>query len=377
MEKNEKQHEEDLLQQLTDDSEVVDNWYRAREYVGVYLKEKMCRVNAKGEFAEPLHVIVKGASPLMCAAIREIILRAHYYDFDEDAKEETCKKTSVITVSCDDEEKTRRTLLETPFLDNYLRYCWGVDGVEKLNYLDVRVDVETNVKCDKNAIVLTDEDLNAFFSERNISHTIDTRRAQYANQAYNMGQVIGNLPDINSTDVRMYEIPMTVFDAKSFCQDVAEKWGKITEINKKISNVFCTDAFDLRIEMLMRTAFEESAKGKDFLRLDKKELKLLTRKIEENILELSKCEHSRWMAEKLLLGFKPWTSENHYEYSRLFGKEKKAYRDSLKKKDIHYDICSYRDLCRRDPGNRKYDTFLVLSMLKIDENSDLFYPEKS
>lgn len=354
--------EEDLLQSLTDNHDVVDNWYRAREYVTKNLTEKMCRINAKGQFTPPLHIVVESTSPLMCAVIREIILIAHYYDFDE----KTGKNVSRITVHCENVGKAKETLLNTPFLGNYLRYCWGVDVVEPMKFLDVFVEVENEneIGVDSNAILLTDEDVNGFLNNRNIAHVIDTRRAQYANQAYGIGSVLNNLPDINPTDVTMYEIPITSFETKILKGNDAKKWNEL-KIKDKLSNVFCVDTFDIRIEMLMRAAFKE--KRKDISQLNRDDLQSLTREVEKNILALSKCEHSRWVAEKLILGFKPWTSEHHYEFSRKFDNEKKDYRNNLKNEEIHYDLCSYQDLCRRNPASRKYDTFLILSMLYIDK----------
>lgn len=354
--------EEDLLRPLTGNHDVVDNWYRAREYVTKNLTEKMCRINAQGQFTPPLHIVVEGTSPLMCAVIREIILRAHYYDFDE----KTEKNVSRITVHCENVGKAEETLLNTPFLGNYLRYCWGVDVVEPMKFLDVFVEVENEneIGVDSNAILLTDEDVNGFLNNRNIAHVIDTRRAQYANQAYGIGSVLNNLPDINPTDVTMYEIPLTSFETKILKGNDAKKWNEL-KIKDKLSNVFCVDTFDIRIEMLMRAAFK--GKRKDISQLNRDDFQSLTREVEKNILALSKCEHSRWVAEKLILGFKPWTSEHHYEFSRKFDNEKKDYRNNLKNEEIHYDLCSYRDLCRRNPASRKYDTFLILSMLYIDK----------
>lgn len=352
---------EDLLHQLTGDKNVIDNWYCAREYVSVKLMDKMCRMDASGKFLAPLHVVAEGTSPLMCAVIREIILRAHYYDFDEDNP----LNASCIIVLCSDEKKGKETLLNTPFLGNYLRYSWGVEGVEPLYFLDVRVDIRTQVDEDKNAIVLTENELSDFCNNRVISHAVDVRRAQYASQAYRMGQVLDNLPDINSTDVFMYEIPLRAFEAKSFDEDDSKKWSTM-EVEEKLSNVFCVDTFDIRIKMLKRAA-SIAKEDRDVSLLNNNEIKSLTCEVEKNILGLSKCEHLRWVTEKLILGFEPWSFKNHYEYSLIFDKTKKKYRTTLKNMKRHYNICSYRDLCRRDPASRKYDTFLVLAMLHIDK----------
>ena len=86
---------------------------------------------------------------------------------------------------------------------------------------------------------------------------------------------------------------------------------------------------------------------------------------ESTITALARCEHSRWNVEKLIMGFGPLTKEDWYEIERCFGKERKLLIKGLKKKGRHIDICSYKDLRRVNPGDMKYDFFLMLAMPQI------------
>ena len=89
---------------------------------------------------------------------------------------------------------------------------------------------------------------------------------------------------------------------------------------------------------------------------------------------LSKSEHARWVVEKLIMGFRPLNEEERLEDETLSTnkKRRKEYRDGLKKnaaKLAHIDLCSYSDLRRVDPDNMKYDSFLMLAIPKILENT--------
>ena len=87
--------------------------------------------------------------------------------------------------------------------------------------------------------------------------------------------------------------------------------------------------------------------------------------VKDNIESLARCEHARWNVEKLLLGFRPLSEKEQLEDEQLFGKDRKDYRKSLKKRGIHIDLCSYRDLRRINPGDMKYDCFLIIAIPRI------------
>lgn len=319
---------------------LVREWYFARSFVEQRLNNILYRKDNGGA---PKFVI-DGVSSQMCTIIREIILRAHYTDFVEPKNDKTKLNQTVIVVLCDkgQKEATQKTLRNTPFLGNYIDYSWGTFDMEALDYLDVDVIVKEKPYGEKPNVS------EEMFEGIVYSSDIDICRAQMANNIYCIGNDIYNLPDIRPEDIDMYEIPLREFESKSFIKDIDKEWDKLS-VKNKLSNVFCTDIFPQRLAIL-----ESSKNSEDTIK----------QTIEKNIRNLSQSEHSRWVAEKLILGFIPWTATHHYEYSLLFDDDKQKYYKMLKSKEIHLDICSYRDLCRLDPQNRKYDTFLILSCLK-------------
>lgn len=58
----------------------------------------------------------------------------------------------------------------------------------------------------------------------------------------------------------------------------------------------------------------------------------------ENINVLACCEHARWNVEKLILGFKPLSSEDWYNIESCFGTERNKRISKLKKMKIIQDI---------------------------------------
>ncbi len=301
--------------------------------------------DADGRRRSSLHVYVDGVSPKLCAVIRELVLRAHYMGFDE----ENGKNQSVITVLCDKgrKEEAEDQLRNAPFLGNYINYLWGTEELNPLDYLEVMVNVEekSDDMSSYDDPLITEDELNVY---SDCSNEIDIIAAKRANSIYCIGCELYNLPDISPEDIEMYEIPLRLFETETFADNPDDSWKRLS-LKHKISNVLCTDTFPVRLKMLGCQC---------------QDVQTVTCEIEKHILELSKCEHSRWVAEKLIMGYKPWTARHHYEYSIMFGDKKKEYHKRLKAEEYHLDICSYDNLCRLDPKNRKFDTFLILSCLK-------------
>ena len=111
-------------------------------------------------------------------------------------------------------------------------------------------------------------------------------------------------------------------------------------------------------------------------------------------LKLAISEHTRWNVEKLILGFRPMNDKERNRYESLMGEQRKAYKKLLKTEPdkllekfhddysteifvdrtgcehidpSHCNLCSFKDLRRIDPDNRKYDSFLMLAIPKILE----------
>lgn len=89
---------------------------------------------------------------------------------------------------------------------------------------------------------------------------------------------------------------------------------------------------------------------------------------QEEIETLSAVEHNRWSVERLILGFRPPTDTEREEIrenieafitAKATGKEQPGQdlKNVYKKKKIHYDLCSYRELREDKTGQnvRLYD----------------------
>ena len=88
---------------------------------------------------------------------------------------------------------------------------------------------------------------------------------------------------------------------------------------------------------------------------------------QEEIVTLSAVEHNRWSVERLILGFRPPTDSEREEIrenieafitAKKTGSEKpeKDLKNLYKKKKIHYDLCSYREL-REDKTGKNVSVY--------------------
>lgn len=196
-----------------------------------------------------------------------------------------------------------------------------------------------------------------------------------------------------------------------------DKKGTLYQIKlrNKLSNIFCADCFVTRIkslfdnkvckdmEKVIKKAYCSVKRSKEDEEIDWKKMikkaccsvkrskedeeidcetvcittdmlnymiknheKDLLKLVGNNLKTMAKCEHARWNVEKLILGFSPFSPQEQYEYNRRFGSSRSSYRNGLKKnKGHHINLCSYEDLYRIDPDNMKYDSFLMLAMVRI------------
>lgn len=187
------------------------------------------------------------------------------------------------------------------------------------------------------------------------------------------------------------------------------------KLRNKLSNIFCADCFVTRIkslfdnkvckdmEKVIKKAYCSVKRSKEDEEIDWKKMikkaccsvkrskedeeidcetvcittdmlnymiknheKDLLKLVGNNLKTMAKCEHARWNVEKLILGFSPFSPQEQYEYNRRFGSSRSSYRNKLKKNEAHHiNLCSYDDLRRIDPDNMKYDSFLMLAMVRI------------
>lgn len=259
---------------------------------------------------------------------------------------------------------------------------------------------------------------------------LDVTHARRVNMVYQVGADIDNLPPDDPNISDRYSRALLYFCYQQSKGKTLEKWNEIAEYTKeddkkgtlyqiklrnKLSNVFCADCFVTRLkslfdnkvrkdmEKVIKKAYCSVKRSKkneenDWKKMIKKAycsvkrskedeeidcetvcittdmLNYIIKNYEKDLLKLvgnnlktmAKCEHARWNVEKLILGFSPFSPQEHYEYNRRFGDSRSSYRNGLKKnKGHHINLCSYEDLYRIDSDNMKYDSFLMLAMVRI------------
>ena len=243
---------------------------------------------------------------------------------------------------------------------------------------------------------------------RKCKYELDVTHARRVNMVYQVGADIDNLPPDDPNISDRYSRALLYFCYQQSKGKTLEKWNEIAEyaneddkkgtlyqimLRNKLSNVFCADCFVTRLKSL----FDHNARkdiqkviikaycsendvkknenfGYKTVRITTKMLNYMIKNHEKDLLMLvgnnlkamARCEHARWNVEKLILGFSPFSPQEHYEYNCRFGSSRSSYRNGLKKnKGHHINLCSYEDLYRIDPDNMKYDSFLMLAMVKI------------
>ena len=344
--------------------QTVANWYIARAYVLDKLKDVAFVPGAQGH----LHVVVEGDSPLMLAVVRYTAMYAHFLNFVEYDQfgVQVCSNRTVITlISSGSVFDIVSELEKEENLGNLLKVCrYSVLGkvFNAASYIDLEIDIEKECS-DEHALSFTEADVNAFVAGRPQDEifSIDTRKALFASHAYTLGGVIDNLPHEDIFGAGRYSQALDTFRYLLFndTEDrtlITPKWEvSPVAVRNGISDIMCTDCFELREKAIVqqypkgRRTSEKAARGV----------------WEKNNLALSLSEHCRWVVEKLIMGFRPYSEKERNEYESLFGAGKKAFCNQLKKSTAdpaHLDLCSYRDLRRTDPDNLKYDSFLMLAI---------------
>lgn len=338
--------------------EIVQNWYRARAYVLSLLKDQL---DPSVSRPKRWHFIVNGDSALMLSVVRHLALYAHFILSEEN--------TTISIVSKKKADEIETELKKEEYLCNLPDYCpLTIYGKAKNHnsYLDLNLDIELEVIKDYGGDkdVISEEKVLSWIADQKHDDVflIDTRKAIYANETYNLGGRIDNLPyeDINSA--KRYSKALDAFKYNVLENEETklqlidkDKWeSDLFTVKCGLSNIFCADCFEIREAEITSLARKEK-KNEDETR-------------QKHIEELAHCEHNRWIVEKLILGYKPLGKDEIFTYEHLFGKQRQAYLKSLKiRKDapMHIDLCSNNDLRRIDPDNMKYDSFLMLAIPKI------------
>lgn len=135
--------------------------------------------------------------------------------------------------------------------------------------------------------------------------------------------------------------------------EIEEEWNKIESFNIRYSNINGVMA----IATKMRSLGHDENDWNRFYALTQDEIELL-----------SSVEHNRWSVERLIMGFRPPTTEEREQIRSNIGewicavrsggvKPKEYLKDVYKKKKIHLDLCAYRELGEDKTGQnvRVYD----------------------
>lgn len=380
--------------------DTVRNWYRARRYV----LARMADMDCNGKCSAP-HVVVEGMSPLMCSVVRHLVLVAHYPGFDE---VKGCPRTR-ITILCrgmhtvEELEAAAAGLSAEEYLCNYalmaprlFRKAPNEEPQQRdavLPWLDVELEFvgvdkysDYTEKCELRATDADVDTIVAAIPEDDL-YVIDTSKAVLANMVYWVGSDLENLPAADTTATKRYDLALNTLCYKKQRSKTNNAWKNAGDVKGKLSNIFLADTFEARLRGLLakeckahadklkkKPRFYKSAlrdlwryrEGKmDLIAYASRHKRSLMRLVAGELKALSRCEHSRWVAEKLVMGFRPLSAAEAYRLEGLFGADRAAFIKSLKKNvadPAHIDLCSYAELRRISPADMKYDCLLVLAM---------------
>lgn len=359
------------------EKEVYDNWYIARAFVLDKLEDVVFEVDS----GEHLRVVVQGDSPLMLSVVRQVALSAHYVNYDEENPVETKRKRTVITIVSQN-PKIMEELQKEEYLYNLPKYCkWSQNGIvhNADSYIDIEIEIVRDCFEEEqgNVKVVREEELKAFccLKPEHEIFWIDTRKAQYAGRMYDLGGLIDNLPAENIHNAHRYAMALDVYQFRRLLEPLKElvndeKWSKNqVKVKGGLSNVFCADRFETIEKEVAKSKEKEIENCREEAVKDGMRKADFWEKYNE---ALSKSEHSRWVAEKLIMGFSPLNNEERLLDESLapYKKRRKEFRDSLKNDEnrlAHIDLCSNSDLRRVNPEDMKYDSFLMLAIPKILE----------
>lgn len=356
-------------------------WFKARAFV----LQHLAPIDAGGigpDSGEHVHIVMDGASDSMLAVARQIALIAHFSNFDEG----TGAHRTVITL-CHCIETSAEALNARVSFGNLFDHCVYTIAGERHNdtcgkhdYLPLDVEFRfvsgasdsVAAEADERRVVITAQEVDDFFDNCSPdSALVDITKAIIVDSAYCVGADIDNLSASDFANVPRYQVALDVFSHNGRIAPKKAKWDNDAQPNadgsyssisilNHLSSIFCADCFESR----MRSIFQMGGKTvAEYLK--ETSAKDINRVLHDprNLNALVYSEHARWNVEKLILGFAPLTRQDHYELECCFGQERKVLVNRLKKKHFrHIDLCSNKHLRRINPGNVKYDYFLMLAI---------------
>ena len=299
---------------------------------------------------DALNFVFEVHSGQMFATVRQIALLSHFPNFDE----ETGAKKTTLTILCPDIDtmdgllEIKRSLSTPGYLGRLLDYCESElvlkDNIvisNKNSFIDIKIEIKGGkepVPEGKSTFVITESVLSEIDVEEK-DMVVDISDAMNVNAIYNIGVDINNLPSFDFANISAYKLATDVFRKKFSKEDKKNIWSRLS-LEKKCSNLYCADCLRQRYRFITQNqqCFYDS------------------------IDAMARSEHSRWNVEELILGFRPLMPDEKYKFSTLIGKEKDNYRKSKRDNEkAHLDLCSYHELRRINPGDMRYDYFLMLA----------------
>lgn len=363
-----------------------------------------------------VHVILCDTSPLFIALARQVALLSHFPNFDEATAQ---NRTRITFFSADNDcNSLRKAIEEYSPLGNLTHYCPVHNTIYtdnsfrstlfsgKGSFLDIELEYASGtgsslaeyvrqcchaneyITCfgsDTSQSILFNGECSQFVKvdDTPISDTerhkylaeTDFTRAMLVNKVYNIGTGLREVSNFDTLNAAEYNMSLQRLCDEMTPASITESWQAISgsdETEMKLSNLFCSDSFNAKLASL-------DLKPTDFLTYTRKaqliskiinperlSKSIARQKLERHLQEMARTEHSRWNVEKLILGYQPYSPDDHYADERLTPPERAARRKRLKKHHKrHIDICSYKDLMHIDPASIKYDCLIILAIERI------------
>lgn len=322
-----------------------------------------------------LHVVIVGDDEQMLLVAKQMALLAHFPTFDENKQPITCTKISILGLekTSDFWKDVFGNLLKwqdswiTVPLDIVIEHVALVKDVSELESC-----AETWIqdhKCESTKLVVYNAEYIDSLIELDKKTFSDEARidmAMRANMVYDASQKFDIIRSNDLDNIKEYEKPVKMFVSISN-KEVLSHWNNITEEVLKTSNFCLVDSLLVRMRSL---DMMKKNRHLCFLYRD-----TMYKTLSENLFAMSMSEHARWNVEKLINGFRPFTKEEKSKHNGLSDVARKEYEMSLKKDPnmhAHIDLCSYERLRSIDPNSVKYDSFLLLAMIRYCGKKNLY-----
>lgn len=271
------------------DKNVIEGWYRARDFVNHLLKhdKNMGASGIKPSSSDHVHIIIhyKG-NPLALYIARQVALVAHFPNFKENSVGK--KNRTIITllynrnrqIAILQELKKQEYLCTLPDVCKYVIKDGNTGKIVKEDHTSSYIDVELElVAFDNNdfpdyspnqnngnklkSIVIDEEKLQKIGNNPCVQE-IDVCNARRVNMVYNVGADIDNLPPDDPNTADRYSKALLYFCYQQTHKDTLRKWEELCngynkntlsyqiKLRNKLSNVLCADCFTTRLKSVCK-----------------------------------------------------------------------------------------------------------------------------